>query len=87
MAIRIPTSDQSKIFLGSQQIGAVYVGANKVWPDAPTEQFTIVHTKQTGFTITVGCSTYNLVTINWGDGTSTVVTSGIANAHNYALLS
>lgn len=84
MAIRIPTSDQSKIFLGSQQIGAVYVGANKVWPDAPTEQFKIVHTKQTSFTITLVCSSYNLVTINWGDGTSTIVNNSTAKSHTYS---
>lgn len=69
--------------MGSE-INAVYHMGVKVWPDVPTEQFTIVHTKQTGFTITVGCSTYNLVTINWGDGTSTVVTNGTAKTHNYA---
>src|SRR5574344_2077997 len=38
MAIKIGTVDldQSKIYIGTQEIGAVYVGANKVWPpDAP----------------------------------------------------
>lgn len=84
MAIRIPTSDQSKIFLGSQEIGAVYVGANKVWPDAPTSQFILTHTKQTGFTIYIACSTYNLVTINWGDGTNTIVSSAGNKAHSYS---
>lgn len=52
MAIRIPTTDQSKIFLGSQEIGAVYVGANKVWPDAPAQE-----------TVVIAGETYNVITV------------------------
>jgi hypothetical protein len=84
MAIRIPTSDQSKIYIGTQEIGAVYVGANKVWPDAPVSQFRIVHSKQTNFQITITCSTYNTVTINWGDGSTELVNNGTYRVHTYS---
>lgn len=41
MAIKIGTVDldQSKIYIGTQEIAEVYVGANKVWPDAPTGEY------------------------------------------------
>lgn len=80
MAIRIPTSDQSKIFIGSQEIGAVYVGANKVWPDAPVidpDAFIMRISVSAGQTVTIpffNTGTYS-GTINWKDGTTSTITS------------
>ena len=80
MAIRIPTSDQSKIFLGSQEIGAVYVGANKVWPDAPVidpNAFIMRISVSAGQTIIISfyqTSIYNGI-IDWKDGTKSLITS------------
>lgn len=91
MAIRIPTSDQSKIFLGSQEIGAVYVGANKVWPDVPAidpDAFIMRISVSAGQTVTIpfyNATGYN-GTINWKDGTTSVITSynDTRRSHTYA---
>jgi hypothetical protein len=84
MAIRIPNSDQSRIYIGTQEIGAVYVGANKVWPDTVASIFQIVHNKQTNFTVYFTCSTYNTVTINWGDGSSFLISGAGNRVKTYA---
>jgi hypothetical protein len=91
MAIRIPTSDQSKIFLGSQEIGAVYVGANKVWPDAPLidpNAFIMRISVTAGQTVTIpffNTKGYN-GTINWKDGSTSTITSynDSRRTHTYA---
>lgn len=46
--------------------------------------FTIKTTKQTSFSITILCSTYNRVTAYWGDGTSTVVSGATAMTKTWA---
>lgn len=46
--------------------------------------FQIKTTKQTNFTITIACSTYNRVVIYWGDGTSTAVSGGTAITKSWA---
>lgn len=45
---------------------------------------TLTTTKQTGFTIRFYCSTYNTITINWGDGNSQLVVSNSNIIYNYA---
>lgn len=90
MAIRIPTTDQSKIFLGSQEIGAVYVGANKVWPDAPLidpNAFIMRISVTAGQTITIpfyATTGYN-GTIDWKDGTTSTITTynDVDSVHTY----
>lgn len=92
MAIRIPSSDQSKIFLGSQEIGAVYVGANKVWPDAPVidpNAFIMRISVSAGQTIHIpfaNVGTYNGV-IDWKDGSKSTITTynDKDRSHTYAL--
>ena len=93
MAIKIGTVnlDQSKIYIGTQEIGAVYVGANKVWPDAPAvdpNAFIMRISVTAGQTITIpfyNTTGYNGV-INWKDGsTSTITTYNDADrVHSYA---
>ena len=39
--------------------------------------FYMVTTKQTNFSLSLTCSTYNTVTIDWGDGTTTLVNSNM----------
>jgi PKD repeat protein len=51
--------------------------------EVPQQQMSLTHTKQTSFTLSMGCSTYNTVTIQWGDGTSTVVANS-NQVHTYA---
>ena len=86
MAIKIGTvdADQAQIYVGTQEIAEVYIGNTKVWPDVPAEAFMIKTTRQTNFTITVNCIVYNTVTINWGDGTTTLVNDGNPKSHTYA---
>jgi hypothetical protein len=43
----------------------------------------MVTTKQTDFSLTLGCSQYNTVTIEWGDGTNTLVNNGSAKLHTW----
>lgn len=86
MAIKIGTvdADQAQIYVGTQEIAEVYIGDTKVWPDVPAEAFMIKTTRQTNFTITVSCAVYNTVTINWGDGTTTLVNDSNPKSHTYA---
>jgi hypothetical protein len=41
-------------------------------------------TKQTNFSISITCSTYNTVTIDWGDGTETVVKNNVNKIKTWA---
>ena len=50
----------------------------------PAAPITLTTTKQIGFTIRLYCSTYNTITINWGDGNSQLVANSTAIVYNYA---
>lgn len=86
MAIKIGTvdADQAQIYVGTQEIAEVYIGNTKVWPDVPAEAFMFKSTKQTNLVISVICSVYNTVSINWGDGTTTLVNDSNPKSHTYA---
>lgn len=86
MSIKIGTvdADQAQIYVGTQEIAEVYIENTKVWPDVPGEAFMFKSTKQTNLVISVICSVYNTVTINWGDGTTTLVNDSNPKSHTYA---
>lgn len=86
MAIKIGTvdADQAQIYVGTQEIAEVYIENTKVWPDVPAEAFMFKSTKQTNLVVSVICSVYNTVTINWGDGTTTLVNDSNPKSHTYA---
>jgi hypothetical protein len=79
MAIRIPTSDQSKIYYGTQEIGAVYVGANKVWPDSSVNPNAFIMRVTVGARQTITIPFFNTAgydgVIDWKDGSMSTITA------------
>jgi hypothetical protein len=80
-------SNWSGVYVGEKEMKAIYVGDKLVW-DKPTpyeiDTVFLTTTKQTDFTIVIACSQYNTVTIDWGDGTSTLVDDGNAKTKTWS---
>lgn len=86
MPIRFANNvNPSNIYFCEQSHSKVYFGNELYWSKTPpVTPFTLTHTKQTSFKIQIYCSQYNTVTINWGDGQTTVVNSNNFKLHTYA---
>jgi len=86
MPIRLGASTPSRIYLGSNEIAAAYIGATQVWPEGPVyDPATMVLTMATTGasaeerTVRIPFASTSLnVTIDWGDGT---VTNHVAAAN------
>jgi hypothetical protein len=79
------SNNMAEVNFGDTKMGKVYFGDQLVWQKAPAfTPPTITHNKQTNFTIQVYCYSYNTVTINWGDGSSTLVNNNTSKTHTYS---
>jgi len=77
MPIRLGASTPSRIYLGSNEIAAAYIGATQVWPEGFDPAIMVLTMATTGATaeqrtVRIPFASTNLnVSIDWGDGTVT----------------
>tara|TARA_R110000824_G_scaffold31867_1_gene103320 strand:+ start:2837 stop:3073 length:237 start_codon:yes stop_codon:yes gene_type:complete len=72
-------SDNIKV--GSLQVDKVFLGTDLIWPSISN---TIIRNIATGeLSFSVETNDLSDMTINWGDGDTTITSSGDTNLHTY----
>tara|TARA_R110001599_G_scaffold1851_3_gene9247 strand:- start:2277 stop:2513 length:237 start_codon:yes stop_codon:yes gene_type:complete len=72
-------SDNIKV--GSLQVDKVFLGTDLIWPSISNSIIRNIATGELSFSVTTNDSSD--MTINWGDGDTTITSSGDTNLHTY----
>ena len=87
MAIKLGSTDISKLYLGSTEVTKAYLGSTEVYPVATANPFEFrVTIPSNGYTLSLpynGIGTYS-GTIDFGDGSASVTNSFANRSHTYA---
>lgn len=87
MAIKLGSTDISKLYLGSTEVTKAYLGSTQVYPVATANPFEFrVTIPSNGYTLSLPYSTTGTYsgTIDFGDGSASVTNSFANRSHTYA---
>ena len=77
-------NDAVNFYMGSTQVQSVYIGTTKIWPSGVSGSiWTFTQTPSTITNFKVIYSTGNMI-VNWGDTTSSSLSSNIPVSHTYS---